>query len=54
VSRLERVLEDLLRKLAAERVRYALVGGLAVSVRAQPRVTRDLDLVIAVNDVRGG
>ncbi len=29
---------------------WALVGGLAVSVRAVPRFTRDIDLVVAVSD----
>jgi predicted nucleotidyltransferase len=28
--------------------RFALVGGVAVSVRAEPRLTRDLDLAVAV------
>ncbi len=31
---------------------YALAGGIAVSVRAQPRLTRDVDLVVAVADDR--
>ena len=30
--------------------KYALVGGLAVSVRAEPRFTRDADLAIAVSN----
>ncbi|HET7486586.1 MAG TPA: nucleotidyl transferase AbiEii/AbiGii toxin family protein [Acidimicrobiales bacterium] len=29
---------------------YALVGGFAVSVRCEPRFTRDVDLVVAVQD----
>lgn len=29
---------------------WALVGGLAVSARAEPRTTRDIDLVLAVKD----
>lgn len=29
---------------------YALVGGFAVSVRTEPRFTRDIDLVVAVAD----
>lgn len=29
---------------------FALVGGLAVSVRAEPRMTRDCDFAVAVND----
>lgn len=31
-------------------VPFALVGGLAVSVRAEPRFTRDVDLAVAVAD----
>jgi predicted nucleotidyltransferase len=31
-------------------VDHALVGGLAVSVRSEPRFTRDVDLAIAVSD----
>lgn len=34
--------------LAALGVDHALVGGLAVSVRCEPRFTRDVDLVAAV------
>jgi hypothetical protein len=30
------------------RVPWALIGGLAVSVRAEPRFTRDIDLAVAV------
>jgi hypothetical protein len=29
-------------------IRYALIGGLAVSVRAEPRTTRDIDFLLAV------
>lgn len=32
--------------------RFALVGGLAVSVRSEPRFTRDVDLAVAVADDR--
>lgn len=38
------------RDLAAVRARCALVGGLAVSTRADPRFTRDVDLAVAVAD----
>lgn len=34
--------------LRAVGVRWALVGGLAVSARAEPRTTRDIDIVVAV------
>ena len=36
--------------LARRRRRFALVGGLAVSVRAEVRFTRDVDLVVLVAD----
>jgi predicted nucleotidyltransferase len=41
---LRRVTDD----LRARGARFALVGGLAVSVRCEPRFTRDLDLAVAV------
>ncbi len=34
------------------RVRWALLGGLAVSIRSEPRTTKDIDLAIAVADDR--
>lgn len=46
VSALRRVAADL--ELIGGRV--ALVGGLAVSARAEPRFTRDLDFAVAVED----
>ena len=36
--------------LAEQRQPWALVGGLAVSVRTEPRFTRDVDLAVAVSD----
>ena len=33
--------------------RYVLIGGLAVSVRTEPRFTRDLDFAVAVSDDAG-
>lgn len=44
-------LEKALRQLAGElnaETRWALVGGLAISSRLEPRFTRDLDLAVAV------
>lgn len=46
VGALRRVAED----LASIDGRVALVGGLAVSARAEPRFTRDLDFAVAVAD----
>lgn len=34
-------------------VPFALIGGLAVSLRAEPRTTRDVDLAVAVEDDAG-
>lgn len=51
-----RRLESALRAIALELDRagkhWALVGGLAVSARAEPRFTRDVDLAVAVSDDR--
>jgi hypothetical protein len=49
---LEEELRGLLEELGAQGRRFALVGGLAVSVRAEPRFTRDVDLVVSVEDDR--
>lgn len=47
-------LDGLLRQMAEifnnQPEAWALVGGLAVSVRTEPRFTRDLDLAVAVSD----
>jgi hypothetical protein len=49
-SRLGRALVDVGAALDELRVRWALVGGLAVSARALPRTTRDIDLAVRVDD----
>lgn len=49
-SRLLGVLADVGARLDAEHIPWALVGGLAVSVRCEPRFTRDIDLAVAVTD----
>ena len=38
--------------LRAAGTRFALVGGFAISVRGQPRFTRDVDVVVVVNTDR--
>ena len=47
-------LESLLRQVATllnnRHQAWALIGGLAVSVRTEPRFTRDLDIAVAVAD----
>ncbi len=50
MNRLERSLRRLVSDLRAIGCDYALVGGLAVSVRAEPRLTRDVDVVVSVVD----
>ena len=42
----EEILERLFRALGAERVRYALFGGLAVAAQGLPRATKDVDLFL--------
>jgi hypothetical protein len=46
------VLGEVASRLHERGVRFALVGGLAVSVRTQPRFTRDVDLAVVVADDR--
>jgi hypothetical protein len=48
-TKLERALAAAAEDIAAEGKRFALVGGLAVSVRAEVRFTRDVDLAVAVD-----
>lgn len=47
-------LEAALRRLAADldshHRKWALVGGFAVSARAEPRFTRDIDVAVLVRD----
>jgi len=46
----ELALAAICQELVRRRRRFALVGGLAVSVRAEVRFTRDVDLVVLVAD----
>lgn len=50
MTSLRAVLTHAGEELDRRRVRYALVGGLAVSVHTEPRFTRDVDLAVAVTD----
>jgi hypothetical protein len=47
---MDRDLKELLSALNAHRVRYMVVGGYAVGVHAQPRVTKDLDIFIEMSE----
>lgn len=48
MTALERSLHDAVAALRRAEARFALVGGLAVAVRAEPRLTRDSDLAVSV------
>jgi hypothetical protein len=48
MTRLAEALARIESHLRARRRRFAVVGGLAVSVRTEPRLTRDVDLCVAV------
>jgi hypothetical protein len=48
VTSLDAALRGIIAELVRARVPFALVGGLAVSVRTEPRFTRDADLAVAV------
>jgi nucleotidyltransferase AbiEii toxin of type IV toxin-antitoxin system len=50
VTRLSDTLLDITRELQREHPKFALVGGLAVSVRTEPRFTRDADFAVAVQN----
>jgi hypothetical protein len=47
LTKLAATMEDVIAVLPAERA-FAVVGGLAVSTRTEPRFTRDIDFAIAV------
>jgi hypothetical protein len=49
VSRLRATIERAFADLSAHRHPWAVVGGLAVSSWAEPRTTRDLDVVVSVS-----
>lgn len=50
MQRLRAALIRLQTDLLASRADWAVIGGLAVSARAEPRTTRDLDVAISVSD----
>lgn len=52
MNRLQTALGDIGKLLNQKGFGWALVGGLAVSVRAEPRFTRDVDLAVAVENDR--
>ena len=42
--------EDVFRKLNEEKVRYLIIGGIAVNLYGYSRVTGDLDIMLDLND----
>jgi hypothetical protein len=48
LNAVERALKRIVAELAQANAHGALIGGLAVSARAEPRTTRDVDMVVAV------
>src|SRR5512136_1578097 len=50
MATVRKTLVGILGDLGALKQRYALVGGLAVSARTEPRTTRDVDIAVAVDD----
>lgn len=48
MNRLEAALEQAALALQSSGARWAVIGGLAVSARAEPRTTRDVDIAVAV------
>ena len=50
MNRLESALSRIQAELTRHRARWAIVGGLAVSARSEPRTTRDIDVALAVSD----
>lgn len=48
----EKVLTSLLTDFEAHRIRYALMGGFALSLWGVPRATVDLDFLVALDDMK--
>jgi predicted nucleotidyltransferase len=53
LNAVERALERIVSELTNVGVPYALVGGLAVSARVEPRTTRDVDIAVFVDSDEG-
>jgi predicted nucleotidyltransferase len=50
MNTVEAILKQAAADLNAIGARWALIGGLAVALRAEPRFTKDVDLAVAVKD----
>lgn len=47
---MDRDLKELLSALNARDAKYVVVGGYAVGVHAQPRITKDIDIFIEMSE----
>jgi hypothetical protein len=45
-------LKQMAEALSAAHIRYALIGGIAVSFRSQPRYTKDLDFLLEIPQIK--
>ena len=48
------VLRDLIAWFEAEKVRGVVIGGLAASLLGRPRLTRDIDVLVLINEGHWG
>lgn len=46
------VLRDVSQRLEGQRIEFMLTGSVAMNYYAQPRMTRDIDLVVALNEAQ--
>ena len=53
MTSLESALQRIATDLTRSGVDFALIGGLAVSVRTEPRFTRDADFAVSVSGEAG-
>lgn len=44
--------KEIIQHIESEKIRYALVGGVAMAFYAEPRFTQDIDLLIGPNDLQ--
>ena len=46
------VLRDVSRRLESARISFMLTGSVAMNYYSQPRMTRDIDLVVSLNEAQ--
>ena len=50
MSRLKQATQTVREQLNSMNLQFALVGGLAISTRTEPRFTRDIDVAVAIDE----